>query len=267
MVGMRFDASQYEPSLGGGAPVKPEGWYTGMVVETKQASANENKENVYLEVKIAYQDGTFFINRYNIWNSSADASRIASQELSALVLACGLGPRLEDSQQLHNIPFEHFLSLETSEDKNKVKRTQNRLRAIKLRDGKIIGNAGQPAAPVTPAQTTPPQGGFGAPSLAPVQGGFGAPAGAPTQGQGQPQGGFAPAGGQPAAQQPWGGGQPGQGPAPAQGGWGGAPQQQQPAPQQQQPPAQSGWTQQQSQQGGFGQPGGQPGWGGPAPGT
>lgn len=296
MVALNMNLGGVEPALGGGVPVKPEGWYTGQVVECIQKNTDQGKgRNAFLEVTIGYPDGSKFINRYNLWNDNPDAVRIASGELSALVAALGLNPNLQDSGQLMNIPFEHYLSV-VQEPYKERQITVNRLAAVKARaDGKVIGTvpAGKTGGP---APGTPPGGQPGGPAA----GGFTPPGqGQPPQpGPGQfqppqggaPQPGFQPPGGQPAPGQPWGQGQPpqqGQAPqqgfAPPQGGFappGGQPQQGQApqqgyAPPQGQAPQQQGYPQQGPgpgpQQGGYPPPQGGGGfappnggpWGGP----
>lgn len=247
MVALNLDLSTHKPAMGGGLPTKPDGWYTGMIVETTAKGtreANEGKSrNAYLECKIAYQDGTHYIERFNLWNDNQDTVRIACENLSALCVAMGINPQIQDSQQLHNNPFEHYLAIEESRTSDGKTLRQNRMKGVRTRDGKVIGNI--PAAPPTGATSTDGAaagaGGFTAAPPNP-QGGF-----APPQGQGAPQGG---------PQQPWGGGAP-QGGAPQQGQ--GAPQFQ--APQQGQGAPQGGGFQ--PPQGGFQAPqGGAPQGGG-----
>lgn len=289
MVALNMNLTGVDPSIGGGAPIKPEGWYTGIVQKHEQKNTDKGQgRNAFLELTFAYQDGSTFINRYNLWNDNPDAVRIATGELAALVAALGLPPNLGDSAQLLNIPFEHYLSV-VKDTYNNKEITVNRLAAVKTRDGKVIGNVptgktggpapgtppgGAPQAGAPPAGFQPPQGQAPQPGQPPQ--GFqppqGQPGGAPPQpwGQGQPGGapqqGFQPPQGQPGGfQPPQGGFQPPQGQP--QGGY--APQPQQPPqqqgyaqPQQPQPPQQGGYPAPQQGGGGFQPPAGGP-WGGP----
>lgn len=279
VVALNTNLSNVEPSLGASVAIRAEGWHTGMITQTVSKNADKGQsKNAFLECTISYQDGGTFIVRLNLWNDNPDAVRIANQELAALVAACGLNPQLQDSQQLHNIPFEHYLSVEKDTYKDR-EITVNRLKAVKDRTGKVIGNVPPPKAGATQAGGQP--GGFQAPQGgAPQPGGFQAPQGGQPGGFAPPNGGGAPQPGQPqpgGPAQPWG--QPGAAPqpgqpqpgqpggfAPPQGGYPQpnapqAPQQQGYAPpQQQQAPQQGGYPA--PQPGGFAPPQGGP-WGGP----
>jgi len=102
-----FNALQYDPEMGSGAlplglkqPVR--------AIESTLKGARENNNNGYLEYTVEILDGpnkgqTGAI-RFNIYNGSGDAARIAHNQLAAMATVCG-NPSFQDSAQLHNIPF------------------------------------------------------------------------------------------------------------------------------------------------------------------
>ncbi len=252
MVQLNFDASTVAPNTGF-EPV-PEGWYN-VAIRESEIKPTKDGEGAYLQLKAIVIDGPhankpIFI-RLNVQNKSKQAVDIAYGELSAICHVTGVY-RVQDSSQLHNIPFQVRVVVTKGENGN----SGNDVKAYKDQMGNDPGKAG--AAPAGNAgafggmqQQPPAQQGFGVqPGAAPAFGGQ--PGGAP--------GGYAQPG--PAQQPPASWGAPAQGQQPAPGGnpaWGGG------APTQaaQQPPAQpgpGGWSQQQNPAGGA--PGGAP-WGAP----
>lgn len=241
MVALNVDLRNVDPSIGGGAPVKPDGWYVGMVTESKSQGTRDSQQtgNTMLVLTFSFQDGSApYQERLNLWHQKDDAKRIAYQNLAALCRAAGMTDAemaVGDSNALHNRPINMYLTV--TEGKTDEGRTfkRNSIAALKMPDGKILGNV--PTTPPAGAQTTgATAGGFAAPPAP------GAPQG------GAPQSGFAP---QPPQQQ-WGQGQ-------GQPGPGGQPQ----APQAPQVPA---FPQPGAPQGGFPAPGAHAGGGFPAPG-
>lgn len=267
MVQLNFDASTVAPNTGF-EPV-PEGWYN-VAIRESEIKPTKDGEGAYLQLKAIVIDGPhankpIFI-RLNVQNKNKQAVDIAYGELSAICHVTGVY-RVQDSSQLHNIPFQVRVVVTKGENGN----SGNDVKAYKDAMGNDPGKAG--AAPAGNAgafggmqQQPPAQQGFGVqPGAAPAFGG--APGGyaQPGPAQGQPPAGWGQQPAQqpaPAQQPPAGWGAPAQGQQPAPGGnpaWGGG------APTQaaQQPPAQpgpGGWTQQQPPAGGA--PGGAP-WGAP----
>lgn len=274
MVQLNFDASTVAPNTGF-EPV-PEGWYN-VAIRESEIKPTKDGEGAYLQLKAIVIDGPhankpIFI-RLNVQNKNKQAVDIAYGELSAICHVTGVY-RVQDSSQLHNIPFQVRVVVTKGENGN----SGNDVKAYKDAMGNDPGKAG--AAPAGNAgafggmqQQPPAQQGFGVqPGAAPAFGGapaqppagWGAPA-QPGPAQGQPPAGWGQQPAQqpgPAQQPPAGWGAPAQGQQPAPGGnpaWGGG------APTQaaQQPPAQpgpGGWTQQQPPAGGA--PGDAP-WGAP----
>lgn len=215
MVALNFNAQQFDPRYGGGGGL-PAGKYKGVIVNTV-SSENKDRTGGYLALELTPIEGplagTKHTDRLNLWHQNPQTVEIANKQLSAYCHVLGVF-QVADSQQLCNIPFV----FEIGPQKDNPQFTQ--VVAIYDVNGNEPGKAGagpQPGAGAAPQGQ--PQGGFPPAGGAPQGGGF------PPQG-GQPQGGFPPAGGAPQ------GGFPPQGGAPQQGngqGWGqpqgGAPQQ------------------------------------------
>lgn len=208
MVALNLDLSTTAPSLGGAPPVKDPGWYIGMIVDTQSKPTKDTEKgqakSYYLEVKIAYQDGSNYVERYNIWHETESTKDYAKQNLAALVAALGISPQIADTTQMHNIPFEHFLAVEEAQGNKGVLRN-NRLTAVKSKvDGKVYGQIhtdvikSGPVASAAPKAAPPTMNGFAPTPAAPVA---------------QPPG--MPAASMPLAAQPWGAGAPGAAPTPA----------------------------------------------------
>lgn len=262
MVAFHFDGSQYEPTLGG-ASALPENWYNAVINKTEFKKVRDpNSKNQYLEVSMYLpQMGTSYIERYNLINDSADAARIAGQAFAFLRGCLRLSPQMQDTNDLHNIPFQVFLRVEEGEV-NGRKITQNRIGNLRFADGTDYKPGKVP--PPNPAAQNPSQAAhYGGQPQAGAPAGFTQPGQPQAQPQGQPQAGYPPQPGpqagfpQPGPQA--GFPQPGQPAAPPQGG--GFPQPGQPAAQGFPQPGQpAGQPQGQPQgfpqaQGGFPQPG------------
>lgn len=263
-----FDANQFNPATGGGGQLGV--GFHKVIIETsevKPTAANDGGMIAYgLRCVEGVEQGGAQAYRLNMWNSSDKAREIAQSQQSALCFVTGVF-YVEDTQQLHNIPFY----VEVVKQKNDEKYTE--VKAVYDVNG-------------CPPKSTKPDPRL----IAFVQGGGAAQQQAQQPAQQQQQ--------QTQAQQPaqggWGGAPQTQQQQPAQqqqGGWGGNNQQQQQAPvqetqaPQQQPATAGGWQgnnngggqpQQQQQQapatgGGWSQGGnnnaqggGQPSWGRPS---
>lgn len=267
-----FDATQFAPDQGG--PAHPVGKFRALISNTEVKPTKDGTGGMFV-VEFTTEAGKIS-NRYNLWNNSQDAVRIAHGQLSALCHATGIH-RVDMSNEgaaLRNAQ----LMIEVG--KQRGDETYTEVKRVYDVNGNEPGKAGAgPAAPAAgpqggpgfgaPGGFTPQQPPQGQPGPGPAQGGWGAPQGQP-QGQpqpgpqgapqgapggwGQPQGAApAPQGGNPA----WGGGQPQGQPPAGNSAWGGQPTQQA-APQPQGGPQPGGW-----QQGGApqGQPGGGAPWG------
>lgn len=195
MVALNVDLRNVNASIGGGVPLKPEGWYTGAVVKSESQGTRDVAAtgNTMLVLTFAFQDGSSpYVERLNIWHQKEDTKRIAYENLAALCRASGMTDAemaVGDSNTLHNRPIEMFIGQQDREYEGKKTKT-NYIAALRMKDGKVIGNV--PVTPPAGAQTAGgPAGGFS--PAAPQAGGF-----AP-QAPGQPWGGAAAAPGAPTA--------------------------------------------------------------------
>ena len=243
-----FNAQQFDPTQGGGS--LPVGRHP-VIVESSEVKANKANDGGYLQLNLKLIDGpqmgTTGAYRLNLYHSNPQTAEIAHRQLSAICHVIGVF-NVQDSQQLHNIPFIAEVGLQKGEEAAQKGYTE--VKKVFDINGNEPGKAGQGAPAAQPQQQPAAQGGFGQQQ--------------PAQQPQQPQGGGA--WGQQPAQQPaaqpqgnapaWGGGQPAQqqqpaapaGNAPA---WGQQPAQQPAAQQPAQPPG--GW-----QQGGGAPAGGAP---------
>ena len=247
-----FNAQQFDPTQGGGS--LPVGRHP-VIIESSEVKANKANDGGYLQLNVKLidgpQTGTTGAYRLNLYHSNPQTAEIAHRQLSAICHVIGVF-NVQDSQQLHNIPFIVEVGLQKGEEAAQKGYTE--VKKVFDINGNEPGKAGQGAPAAQPQQQPAAQGGFGQQQ--------------PAQQPEQPQGGTAWGGQQQPAQQPaaqpqgnapaWGGGQPAQqqpqgapaGNAPA---WGQQPAQQ---PAAQQPAQQAGgW-----QQGGAAPAGGAP-WG------
>lgn len=189
-----FDARAFEPKQG--MPSHPDGKFPAIVSNTEIAPTKDGTGGMFV-VEFSTPAGKI-VKRYNLFNNSAEAVRIAQHELSALCHATGVyqvdpnnqGAALRNAQ----------LVIEVAPQRKNPEYHE----VVKVYDrngnepGKPGGAAPQPAMPPAQPQYQAPQGG-----PAPAQAGW-----TPNAATG------------PAPQQP---AQPG--PAPAQGGWGPPPAQ------------------------------------------
>ena len=226
-----FNAQQFDPTQGGGS--LPVGRHP-VIIESSEVKANKANDGGYLQLNVKLidgpQTGTTGAYRLNLYHSNPQTAEIAHRQLSAICHVIGVF-NVQDSQQLHNIPFIVEVGLQKGEEAAQKGYTE--VKKVFDINGNEPGKAGQ-GAPAAKPQQQPAQGGFGQQQ--------------PAQQPQQPQGGGA--WGQQPAQQP--AAQPqGNGPA-----WGGQPQQ--PAAQPQQPAGNApAWGQ---QPGGAAPAGGAP-WG------
>ena len=228
-----FNAQQYDPTQGGGS--LPVGRHP-VIIESSEVKANKANDGGYLQLNVKLidgpQTGTTGAYRLNLYHSNPQTAEIAHRQLSAICHCVGVF-NVQDSSQLHNIPFIIEVGLQKGEEAAQKGYTE--VKKVFDINGNEPGKAGQ-GAPAAQPQQQPAQGG---------EAWGGQPAQQPAA---QPQGN-APAwgGGQPAQQQPQGA------PAGNAPAWGQQPAQQ---PAAQQPAQQAGgW-----QQGGAAPAGGAP-WG------
>ncbi len=217
-----FNAQQYDPTQGGGS--LPVGRLP-VIVESSEVKANKANDGGYLQLNLKVidgpQTGTTGAYRLNLYHSNPQTAEIAHRQLSAICHCVGVF-NVQDSSQLHNIPFIAEVGLQKGEEAAQKGYTE--VKKVFDINGNEPGKAGQGAPAAQPQQQPAAQGGFGQqqPAQQPQQPqGGGAWGGQPAQQPAaQPQGN-APAWGQQPAQQP-----AAQQPAQQAGGWqqgGGAP--------------------------------------------
>ena len=213
-----FNAQQYDPTQGGGS--LPVGRHP-VIIESSEVKANKANDGGYLQLNLKLIDGpqmgTTGAYRLNLYHSNPQTAEIAHRQLSAICHVIGVF-NVQDSQQLHNIPFIAEVGLQKGEEAAQKGYTE--VKKVFDINGNEPGKAGQGAPAAQPQQQPAAQGGFGQqqPAQQPQQPQGNAPAwGGGQPAQQQPQGapaGNAPAWGQQPAQQP-----AAQQPAQQAGGW------------------------------------------------
>ena len=213
-----FNAQQYDPTQGGGS--LPVGRHP-VIIESSEVKANKANDGGYLQLNVKLidgpQTGTTGAYRLNLYHSNPQTAEIAHRQLSAICHCVGVF-NVQDSSQLHNIPFIIEVGLQKGEEAAQKGYTE--VKKVFDINGNEPGKAGQGAPAAQPQQQPAAQGGFGQqqPAQQPQQPQGNAPAwGGGQPAQQQPQGapaGNAPAWGQQPAQQP-----AAQQPAQQAGGW------------------------------------------------
>ena len=216
-----FNAQQYDPTQGGGS--LPVGRHP-VIIESSEVKANKANDGGYLQLNVKLidgpQTGTTGAYRLNLYHSNPQTAEIAHRQLSAICHCVGVF-NVQDSAQLHNIPFIIEVGLQKGEEAAQKGYTE--VKKVFDINGNEPGKAGQ-GAPAAQPQQQPAQGGFGQQQPAAQPQGNAPAWGGGQPAQQQPQGapaGNAPAWGQQPAQQP-----AAQQPAQQAGGWqqgGGAP--------------------------------------------
>ena len=216
-----FNAQQYDPTQGGGS--LPVGRHP-VIIESSEVKANKANDGGYLQLNVKLidgpQTGTTGAYRLNLYHSNPQTAEIAHRQLSAICHCVGVF-NVQDSGQLHNIPFIIEVGLQKGEEAAQKGYTE--VKKVFDINGNEPGKAGQ-GAPAAQPQQQPAQGGFGQQQPAAQPQGNAPAWGGGQPAQQQPQGapaGNAPAWGQQPAQQP-----AAQQPAQQAGGWqqgGGAP--------------------------------------------
>lgn len=213
-----FNAQQFDPTQGGGS--LPVGRHP-VIIESSEVKANKANDGGYLQLNVKLidgpQTGTTGAYRLNLYHSNPQTAEIAHRQLSAICHCVGVF-NVQDSGQLHNIPFIIEVGLQKGEEAAQKGYTE--VKKVFDINGNEPGKAGQGAPAAQPQQQPAAQGGFGQqqPAQQPQQPQGNAPAwGGGQPAQQQPQGapaGNAPAWGQQPAQQP-----AAQQPAQQAGGW------------------------------------------------
>ena len=210
-----FNAQQYDPTQGGGS--LPVGRHP-VIIESSEVKANKANDGGYLQLNVKLidgpQTGTTGAYRLNLYHSNPQTAEIAHRQLSAICHCVGVF-NVQDSGQLHNIPFIIEVGLQKGEEAAQKGYTE--VKKVFDINGNEPGKAGQGAPAAQPQQQPAAQGGFGQQQPAAQPQGNAPAWGGGQPAQQQPQGapaGNAPAWGQQPAQQP-----AAQQPAQQAGGW------------------------------------------------
>jgi hypothetical protein len=170
-----FNAHEVEPAGTGGGqlPVSDKVGHLVVIVGSEIVPTKANDGGM-LKLDLEIVEGPFRGDtgpyRLNLYNPNETAARIAQQQLSALCHVTGVF-NVQDSAQLHNIPFRAIVALQKGDNPNGYTEIKGVLDAA----GNQPGKAGQ-AAPAQAAQPAP----AGAPAVAsPAWSQQPAPAGAP----------------------------------------------------------------------------------------
>lgn len=146
-LGTLFDASQVNPESQFD-PI-PSGEYVAMIIDSDMKTTRNNRGQ-YLELTHQILEGPYTGRqvwaRLNLVNDNPKTVEIAQQHLSAVCHAANV-MRVNDSQQLHNIPMVIRVEF-VKADGTKRERDSNEIRAWKRIEG-------QAAAPSQPASAPP----------------------------------------------------------------------------------------------------------------
>lgn len=128
-----FD-SDTVPANTGNDPI-PEGKYT-VVITKSEVKTTKNGDGKYLDLTMQVVDGEYkgraLWPKLNIQNKSEKAQQIGLGQLSAICKAVGKA-KIQDSSQLHNIPFRISVGVEEGQNGSK----QNRLKSVLFKETMI----------------------------------------------------------------------------------------------------------------------------------
>jgi hypothetical protein len=170
---VNFDANTVAPSAAL-EPI-PAGWYKGNITASEMKPTSQN-DGSYAQLEVTVLEGEYagrkVFTNLNLQNKNQVAVEIAYRELSAICHAVGV-MQVQDTQQLHSLPLEFKVGIET--DKSGNYEPRNNIRGWRPIEGATTGApagapagneapawannaAAQPAAtaPATPAVTAPP---------------------------------------------------------------------------------------------------------------
>lgn len=151
MAQLNFDARQVDPQQS--FESIPAGWYNMMIVESEMKPTKDGS-GAYLQLTLKVVDGQYagrqVFDRLNIQHQNPVAAEIAYRRLSAYCHATGV-IQVQDSQQLHGIPFKARVSVRT--DSTGQYEPSNEIKAVKH----INEDTGTTAAPAQQGFQAPPQ--------------------------------------------------------------------------------------------------------------
>ena len=151
-----FNAHEVEPAGTGGGQL-PVSEKTGHLVVITGSEIVPTKANdggmlkLDLEIIDGPLKGESGPYRLNLYNTNETAANIAQKQLSALCHVTGVF-NVQDSAQLHNIPFRVIVTLQKGDNPNGYTEVKGVLDAA----GNQPGKAGQPAAPQVTHAAPPP---------------------------------------------------------------------------------------------------------------
>lgn len=116
MASLNFNAATVEPSQS--FEPLPDNWYTVTMTKSEMKPTKDGT-GAYLESELTVQDagqykGRKVFYRLNLKNSNPVAQEIAYRQLSAVCHAVGI-IQVQDSQQLHGLPFQVKLTVRRDE--------------------------------------------------------------------------------------------------------------------------------------------------------
>lgn len=119
-----FDIESYEPSKPKNFDPLPPGKYS-VVISDSQMKVTKAGTGEYLELTMLVLDAQYagrkLWERLNVKNASKVAEEIARSQLNAIKEACGLYGKLQDTEQLHDTPFEVQLEIDRRDPtRNKI---------------------------------------------------------------------------------------------------------------------------------------------------
>lgn len=145
-----FDATKFEPAQG--TPQLPVGKHP-VVITGSEVKANKENTGGYLQLDLQIIDGPAKGQtgpyRLNLYHSNQQTVEIAHRQLSAICHVIGVY-RVQDTQQLHNIPFIAEVALQ--KDKEAAEKGYTQVVRVYDRNGNEPGKAGEPAQPAQTQQ-------------------------------------------------------------------------------------------------------------------
>lgn len=210
-----FNPNNFDPTQG--SSMLPVGKLL-VVATSSEVKPTSDGNNGYLQYNLEVIDGDHKgasgAYRLNLYHSNQQTVEIANRQFSALCHVTGQMGVVEDSAQLHNIPF--IIDVQKQTKGEGAEKGYTEVKRVFDANGNEPGKGGQNSAQNVAAQAgQPAQGGFSTANNVPMnQGGFG----------GQAQGGQPANQGGQTAGAAWGQGGQAQGGQAAAGSWGGASQ-------------------------------------------
>lgn len=141
--------AEVDPNEARSYDIIPAGWYNAELVESEVRTAKSGNGE-YISLQFALLDPPFVNRRVfvvlNLWNTNAEAVRIANQQRMELLSAVGR-PTAQTTEELYGIPL--MIKLAVRKDPNGVYEDRNDIKGFKPAAGAAPRPAGatRPAAP------------------------------------------------------------------------------------------------------------------------